>query len=237
MDRWRAWDWRLARTALERGRVQIVRVDLSSAASLNHEVLGADERRRGGLFRHERDRRRFEAAHCGLRNILAAFTGVPSRDLVFESGRSGKPRLVGGVLEFNLTHSGDIALVAVSCDGAVGIDVEQQSASFDWRPLADRFFSAAEQSELRQTAPRAQQRYFYECWTRKEAYLKATGEGFQRDPTSVTIASRSMARGRIRVDGPPASIIRDLDVGGNCAGAIAHPPDRECDSWQLADQV
>jgi 4'-phosphopantetheinyl transferase len=123
-------------------------------------------------------RRRFVAAHAALRLILGAYLDLAPDALAFALGEHGKPSLRqpldpdGARLEFNLAHSGDLALVAVARDHPVGVDVERWS-EVEHLELAERFFSRTERDALRALASVAEQldAGFFAAWTRKEAYL------------------------------------------------------------------
>ena len=118
-----------------------------------------------------------------LRRIVASYADVLPQRLVFANGPYGKPALVREsntrMVEFNLSHSGDIALVAASAGPHVGIDVEQWKEHIEHLELAERFFSPAERQALHELSHRPERVVggFFAAWSRKEAYLKATGEG------------------------------------------------------------
>lgn len=157
-----------------------------AAAARERVALDEEELRRAERLHFERDRRRFVRAHATLRRILGAYAGAPPHTLAFVSNSFGKPRLSlrqpAPDLRFNLSHSGEIALLAVSLGIEVGVDVE-------WvQPIepevARESFSAREIQALDslQTPAAAQGgeawlQGFYNCWTRKEAILKAEGAG------------------------------------------------------------
>lgn len=144
-------------------------------------TLAAEELARVLRFRFQRDRERFIAARGLLRAILGWYLGMEPGQVRFCYGPQGKPHLVGErgqeTLRFNLAHSADLALLAVTRGREVGVDVEEVQPQFDWAPLADQFFCPQEVTTLR-TLPGAKQvEAFFACWTRKEAYLKARGDG------------------------------------------------------------
>jgi 4'-phosphopantetheinyl transferase len=148
------------------------------SADMLSAVLSPDERARAARFRFERDRRRFVAARGLLRMLLSTYAGREPASLVFEYEAHGKPRPAGADgIAFNVSHSGDVALYAVTRVGDVGVDVEA------WRPLADRddlaarFFAPGEVRRLQALDPDGRQAAFFACWTRKEAFVKAIGEG------------------------------------------------------------
>lgn len=143
-------------------------------------LLSAEERSRARTFRFERDRQRWIARRGLLRRLLGRYLGVDPAELRFVYGPRGKPALAApAVLAFNLSHSGGLALYAVSAASSIrlGVDVELIRSDLAHLPLAKRYFSPAEQAAL-QALPKSQQlAAFFRCWTRKEAFVKALGEG------------------------------------------------------------
>ncbi|HEY2158143.1 MAG TPA: hypothetical protein VGH33_21115, partial [Isosphaeraceae bacterium] len=134
------------------GEVHVWRVALDRADDMLARLgstLSDDERARGERFRSERDRARFLVSRAALRAILSRYAGRPAAALAFLAGPHGKPSLAGaGAIEFNLSHSGDLALVAVAAGVRVGVDVEQLREMDDRDAIVRRFFSAREQAEL-----------------------------------------------------------------------------------------
>lgn len=152
----------------------------ASVAALR-EVLSEDERARADRFVFARDRDKFIAARGRLRHILAAYLDVQPNAIGFEYGPYGKPQLSSPKtdvrLQFNVSHSGDLALVAVAWGRRVGIDLEDARRECAYLEIANSVFSAHERAALA-ALPEAQQRMaFYTIWTRKEAFIKAHGEG------------------------------------------------------------
>ena len=162
-----------------------VPLDDDARAESYWSLLSEEERRRAARFVRDVHRRRFVAAHGALRSILAAYVDAEPAALDFVSGEHGKPALrdVTGrpSVEFNLSHSDDLALVAVARARAVGVDLERWS-EVEHLELAERFFSPGERDALRALAhaPHLVEAGFFAAWTRKEAYLKATGQGITR---------------------------------------------------------
>lgn len=163
--------------------VDVWQVVLSAWAPREHDclsLLDADERQRYHRFHFPIDRRRFAVAHGVVRLILASYCGLGPRQLRFAPGDSGKPHLIAGaapMLEFNLSHSGDLILLAVSELSPVGVDVEQWSPDLEFGDLARQCFSPWERDVLGALDRAIQPEAFFNCWSRKEAYLKATGAG------------------------------------------------------------
>jgi len=171
--------------ALPDDEVQLWRVDLEAiraAESRWQEVLSANERKRAARFHFPADRQRFVASRALLRKILAAFfPDTRPTDLNFSYSKKDKPSLAGAHaasdIKFNVSHSGGIALYAFARRRDIGVDVEQVRQDFDLEAIAHRFFSADEQKQLDTAPPEEKPEAFFRCWTRKEAYIKATGDG------------------------------------------------------------
>ena len=145
------------------------------------------------------------ACRAALRTLLAARLGCQPRDLRFEYGPAGKPSLAAGDgLCFNLSHSDRFALIGVAQGAELGVDIERIRTLRDQDLVADRVFSAAERESLRGVAPERRAEAFFAGWTRKEAYIKARGEGIALlDAVEVALAPGDPPR-LIRVAGQPA---------------------------------
>jgi 4'-phosphopantetheinyl transferase len=168
---------------VERSEVVYAFVSLEGEPSdLDEALLDDEEQRRSTRFVHQRDRRRFVRAHAGLRLFLARCIGAEPDMVRYETGANGKPRLVPGLppLEFNLSHSADLGLLAVARDRSVGVDVEHVRDLPDALSIADTHFTAAESKGLRSLPPPERAAAFFRYWTRKEAVIKAGGEGLGR---------------------------------------------------------
>ena len=163
-----------------------VALDDEHAAAAYWPLLSEDEQARARRFYKPVHRDRYVIAHGALRRILASYAGEPEHALRFITGPHGKPALAtrprGGHLEFNLSHSDELALVAVARGGAVGVDLERWSEETEHLELAERFFSPAEREALQGLSTQRDQLVagFFAAWSRKEAYLKATGFGISR---------------------------------------------------------
>jgi 4'-phosphopantetheinyl transferase len=173
--------------ALAADEVHVWRVPLDSVSESDDVVmttLSAAERERASGFRFKGDRDRFVRSRAALRMILASYLSTAPEALVFREGAHGKPfidSLADAVpLRFNLSHSDNLALVAVACRREVGIDVERVRPVSDMAGIAARFFSPFEQQTLDRAAPADRLRAFFATWVLKEAYLKACGDGLVR---------------------------------------------------------
>ena len=144
-----------------------------------YATLTPDERRRSARFYFERDRQRFIVAHGVLRDVLAHYLGTRAGNIGYVYNAFGKPDLnpaFGGRLRFSLSHSGDLAVIAVATSN-VGVDVEYIRAESDYAAVANGFFSEAEVNYLTALPSSLHAEAFFSCWTKKEAYVKASGEG------------------------------------------------------------
>jgi len=164
--------------------VHLWRIDLAAVASGEQRwltILFADERTRAARFHSARDRQHFTATRALLRTILADYVDSDPAQLVFHYSEKEKPSLrsnhAGKPVEFNVSHSGTVTLLAFARERALGIDVEQIREDFEAESIAQRFFSELEQSQLAELPPSERYRGFFRCWTRKEAYIKARGAG------------------------------------------------------------
>jgi 4'-phosphopantetheinyl transferase len=152
-------------------------------------LLADDELRRADALRFERDRVRYIVGRALLRGLLASYTLVPPQALKFQYGEFDKPALPGGP-SFNLAHSGPVALYAFAAEGDIGVDVELEGKEREGERIAERFFSPAEVRVLRSLPLERRGRAFLTCWTRKEAFIKARGDGLRLalDSFDVTLA-------------------------------------------------
>lgn len=154
-----------------------------------------DERERAVRYRFDRDRRRFLAGRATLRLLLAEYLDCAPLELEFLYGPYGKPSVRRSELSFNVSHSGRAALFAFAPGFEVGIDVElERRETKDDERVAARFFSAREFATMRAQPQDARPRAFLRCWTRKEAYVKARGDGLQLPLQDFDVAFEERAR-------------------------------------------
>jgi len=156
--------------------------DPRSAYNNSFAILSADEHQRAQRFNFKRDRVRFAAARGLLRFLIGHYLGISPRDVQFQYGRQGKPfvgskRTGAADLRFNVSHSGGMALFAFCWGRDVGVDIELERPVASMMEIAQRHFSASEHAALLRIPAADRTRAFFRCWTRKEAFIKATGEG------------------------------------------------------------
>jgi len=171
--------------SLQAGQVKVWQLDLGFDESDPGEAetcLSRDELERAGSFRFARDRRRYIRARCGLREILAGILGEDPTDLRFSYSAHGKPSLYGQVgqgrnLCFNVSHSGDLALICAAWNLELGIDLEQKCQDLSVIKSVQWLFHERERHWLDSQAPELRLDAFYKLWTLKEAVGKATGLG------------------------------------------------------------
>jgi 4'-phosphopantetheinyl transferase len=145
-----------------------------------YATLTADERTRSARFQFERDQQRFIVARGVLRDLLGRYLQTQPSEISFVYNAFGKPDLgpeFANRLKFNLSHSAGLALIAIATASDVGVDVEYVRTESDYAEIARRFFSAAEVDQLTALPSYLYAEAFFSCWTKKEAYLKACGEG------------------------------------------------------------
>ncbi len=191
----RSWRKGPATPVIWPNEVHVWKINLKASGLCDRrEILANDERLRASRFRFHTDSDGFIAARSSLRTILARYLRIRPAELEFGLNPFGKPHLIGGHdqlgLRFNLSHSRDMALLAVARNREVGVDVEFRRADFATDEVARRFFSRAERNQLGAIAPEQKTEAFFNCWTRKEAYIKARGEGlsFPLDQFDVAFA-------------------------------------------------
>ena len=185
------------------------------------QTLSSDEIARALRFRAEEDRDLFIVGRGILRKILSRYASKPAERLVFRYGSKGKPYLRDHPgLQFNLGHSGGLAVYAIS-GKELGVDIETVKSSTDWRKISKRFFSLREVEELERLDPTQQLCGFFSCWARKEAYIKAIGEGIATLAKFCGGAQPSPSEGPIdEEDKPREWYFKDLKVGDDHACAI-----------------
>jgi 4'-phosphopantetheinyl transferase len=223
--------------------VHVWRASLDSPLALVErlrQLLSADERARADRFHFDIDRRHFVAARGCLRTILSRYLEIAPAEIQFSYADHGKPRIASANsqaerLKFNVAHSGGLALYALTFVGEIGIDLEHIRPEFTGDDIARRFFSATEVARLDKLPMQARHEAFFNCWTRKEAFIKAKGVGLSLalDQFDVTLApAEPAALLRTCWDENEAArwSLQTIAVGSGYAGAMAI----EAHDWQLS---
>jgi len=177
--------------AMRAGELHVWKAPLAStlAAMVNPGALLSDaERERAARFTFEKDRARYISCRKALRLLLGRYTGAPPEEIVFRYERHGKPALAGiPGWQFNVSHSRDLAAIAISRYDAVGIDLELIDPEFPRDEVAPEILAPDEIRDLAALPAGTQPAYFFQLWTLKEALLKAAGCGFSLDPRDIRI--------------------------------------------------
>ena len=204
--------------------VHIWRINLNSdelQLQSFRETLSSDEIARAERFYFPEHRQRFMAGRGTLRAILGQYLDIAPKQVEFEYQPRGKPLLAAkfadqGLL-FNLSHSQDLALLGISYQHQIGVDLEYIRTMSDLEGLAKRFFSAREYEYLRLLSPAQQQQIFFRYWTCKEAYLKATGDGLvQLEEIEIDLTPNQPSK--LLVSGDWS--LRELTPANNFAAAV-----------------
>lgn len=192
--------------------------------------LSQGERARAGRFHSLKDRNRYVVAHSALREILGRYLNLAPAEVHLCTLHDGKPALAqelrGDRLEFNLSHSHEVALIAVGKGRRLGIDVEYIRAELPGEEIAERFFSPLETALLRSLPQGVRLAAFFTGWTRKESYIKARGNGLRKplDQFAVVIAPDQPAA-LLHDEADQHAILhwslRSLDVGLKYAASVA----------------
>jgi 4'-phosphopantetheinyl transferase len=202
--------------ALSHEEVHLWRTALEQPAGRVHELsrlLSPEERAQAARFHFERDRRRFIVGRSALRILVGRYVGADPGQLRFRYEAHGKPYLSVDYnlcgLRFNLAHSNELAVYAFTLGREVGIDVEYIRSLPDVEQIAARFFSAQEYVALRMFEESQRLEAFFNCWTRKEAYIKAIGDGLSHplDQFQVSLFPKEPAR-LLNVEGSPEEVSR-----------------------------
>lgn len=193
------------------------------------KTLSPEERRRVAGFHAERDARRFIVARGTLRSLLGHYAQLDPGSLEFCYGRAGKPELAapssGARLGFNLAHSGSLALVAVARGRRVGVDLEKVREVPELDAIAQRYFSARENHDLRELPPRQRREAFFRGWTGKEAVAKGLGDGLDHPLDQIEVSLAPLEHATVvtlpRAGGTSIFTLRHVHAGTGYAAALA----------------
>jgi 4'-phosphopantetheinyl transferase len=211
------------------------------------QFLSKDESDRAGRFHFASDHNHFIVARAWLRIIIGYYLRVEPADLKFDYSSYGKPSLAKSFAEatglnFNLAHSGELAVFAITLGRQIGIDLERMSDKVACEEIARRFFSLSEIACLSSLPQAARARAFFNCWTRKEAFIKAKGMGLSLnlDQFDVTLDDEEAALLCTRWDQSEAEqwSLRALDVSSGYVAAVAvEGRDWQLSYWQVDEEM
>lgn len=167
------------RWTLDARHVEIVHLDIGEGSPGAGQLLSEEERARAARFVFERDRVRYVNARAAVRQVLGACLGIAASAVRLTYGAHGKPAVAtyGVPVRFNLSHSGDRALVAVALGREVGVDLEGVRDDLDHAAIARGYFTARERTDIEARTGPERALAFFRCWVAKESYLKARGDG------------------------------------------------------------
>ena len=189
------------------------------------ELLDRDERQRAFRFKVPVPREQFVISRAFLRLALAEYLQIETRDVRFRITTHGKPELMGSEnIRFNLSHTDGAAVLAITQDRALGVDVERVRADVEAIDIADRFFSTGEAEWLRSQPASERAAAFLTCWTAKEAFIKACGTGLSMPLAGFTIIPDSNERLQLEISDDPRPetwSIWQLNLGPNLRAALA----------------
>jgi len=210
-------------------------------------ILAVDEADRAERYYFARDRNRFVAARVCLRTLLGAYLKIEPGNIKFSYNEYGKPSLAQpantGKINFNVAHSGDVAIYGFTRGRQIGVDVEQIKPEFASFDIAINYFSKSEVTKLGQLCPAHRQRAFFDCWARKEAFIKGIGQGLSLGLDQFEVAF---------APGEPAAVLNtnwDPQVAGRwslapinvmpgyVAAAAVEGHNWDLRSWQVPEKV
>lgn len=192
--------------------------------------LADDEMARAGRFRFDRHRRAYVLGRAALRTLLGSYLGIAPAEVRFAYGPQGKPALAdsSSSLRFNASNSGDLAACAFTRGCEIGVDIERHRPVRDLEHIADRFFSPQEAAEVLALPDPDKEQGFFNCWTRKESYIKAMGGGLSipLDSFQVTLGPGEAPR-MVSLGGSTEAArcwtLHDFAPAEGYTGAIAYP--------------
>lgn len=158
-----------------------------------YPLLSADEKERSERLKLYKHRKRFIASHGFMRSVLSLYLDTPAEQLEFSFKEHGKPELILNQhqpdIRFNLSHSNNLAILAVSQSNEVGIDIEFMEKKAEWKKIINRFFTDTEQKAIFSLPEEQQRTAFFKVWTRKEAFMKVTGLGLHLPPAQFSVST------------------------------------------------
>jgi 4'-phosphopantetheinyl transferase len=192
-------------------------------------LLAADERARASRFHFDEHRRAFVFSHAVLRAFLASLTATRPEQVTFSYGPKGKPALqdTAHPVSFNMSHSSGLAVYAFTIGCELGVDIEQIRPVPEMKDIAARFFCPEELEDLMALSQPERPRGFFNCWTRKEAFIKAVGDGLSLPLDSFRVALRPNAPAKLlrlgaSVEAARGWMLHDFTPVQDYTGALAY---------------
>lgn len=220
---------------LNEARIDLWQFSLKHELNVAYQILNADEKARGDRFYFSRHKRRFTTARTTLRIILARYLNTSPERLEFTYNEYGKPAVINSQkLQFNISHTGDLAMLAVGKGYPLGVDIEQYSAR-PYDGIAKSLFSERELAEFTKMPPMLKATVFFHVWSQKEAFIKACGLGLSY-PTKEFNVPTSIPTQQL-VEDPLHNMtwqLRSFMPEIACSGALCyHPTVREIRHGQI----
>jgi 4'-phosphopantetheinyl transferase len=207
--------------------IYCLNADLAGDAA-DFESATPEERVRAARFHNDVDARHFLARRAATRRLLAPRLGVEPDAVVVARGPFGRPYLPASSIRVSVSHSGPLMLIAIADGRPLGCDIEQAIPRADLLAIADHCFTRAEFARLEALAPHEQVAAFYDCWTRKEAYLKAVGIGMSLPMNSFEFVDGGSGVARLANGGADWLSVSWAPAPGYCATVVAAG-----DGWKL----
>jgi len=214
----KSWPPGPRRPTVSSAEIHVWRAELERPEWPPHDLLPAAERERAKRMRRPRDRRRWAASRWALRSVLARYLDRDPAAIELSLSEHGKPTLDGVTgLRFNLSHSGELVLIAVAKGREVGVDIEQIDPRRDVLMLLERALDPPSAAAVRQAPPPARATVFHEAWTRREAVVKCAGSGLAGPPPEHPFTVSALDAGpcyaaALAVSGPEAPALRCFEL-------------------------
>lgn len=164
--------------------------DFFSEVEVLEALLDETEKKRAARFKFDIHQKRFIIAKSILRKVLSLYLKMPAEEIIFHTNAHGKPFVENSTIQFNVSHSEDLAVFAVTSQQAIGVDIEKIETQFD-EQVAKRFFSEQEYTHLITRKLAEQAKTFYALWSMKEAVIKLKGEGLYRPLSSFSVTEEN----------------------------------------------
>jgi 4'-phosphopantetheinyl transferase len=171
--------------------------------------LSKDEKERESSLKVEEKKKQFLVTRGALRKLLSNSLGKPAEEISFSYGQHKKPYIEeqynNKTVEFNISHSGDYALIAITLGNKIGVDIEKINYEIDYQSLSNRFFSKKEKEELASTNKEERLDAFYRAWVRKESFIKANGKGIAFGLDQFSVSLNENKKIKIEITSPNAT--------------------------------